>query len=79
MTKPYLDYYCHWAKLRIISKVEIPDREPRFVVYRYKVQKQKRFLWWNYWRTVLSCNKRNLAKEVYYELMNQAREKQNAK
>lgn len=71
--KPYLEYYCQWAKLRVISKVEIPDSEPRFMVYRYKVQRQKRFLWWKWWHTELSCNSRKIAKEVYYELMNQAR------
>lgn len=73
--KPYLEYYCQWAKLRVISKVEIPDSEPRFMVYRYKVQRQKRFLWWKWWHTELSCNSRKIAKEVYYELMNQARKK----
>lgn len=75
MSKPYLEYYCHWAKLRVISKIESPDSEPQCFVYRYKVQKQKRFLWWKYWHTELSCNSRKIAKEVYYELLNTARDK----
>ncbi len=68
------EYSC-WAKLRVIRKVELPDREPQCIVYRYKVQRQKRFLWWKYWHTELSCTNARIAKEVYYELLNQAREK----
>lgn len=72
-----LKYYCHWAKLRVISELEIPDSEPQYNVYRYKVQTQKRFLWWKWWHTELLCNSRKIAKEVYYDLMDQAREKRN--
>lgn len=70
-----LNYYSHWAKIRVISKIEIPDSELRCVVYRYKVQRQKRFLWWKWWKTELSCNNRKIAIEVYHELLNKAREK----
>lgn len=75
MSKYSILEYSYWGKLRIIRKVEIPDREPQCVVYRYKVQRQKRFLFWKYWHTELSCNSRKLAREVYFELMDQIREK----
>lgn len=71
--KPYLEYYSQWAKLRIISKMTLQDNEPG--CYLYWVQRQKRFLWWKWWHTELSCNSLKIAKEVYYELMNQARDK----
>lgn len=71
----YLENYSQWAKVRVISKIETPDSEPRCIVYRYKVQRQKRFLWFKWWHTELSCTNRKIAKEVYNELISQARER----
>lgn len=72
-----LEYYCQWAKLRVVSDIESCDHVTNIRVYRYKVQTQKRFLWWKWWHTELSCNSRKIAKDVYYELMDRIREKRN--
>ncbi len=64
-----LENYSNYRGLRIISRLERADSEPRFCINVYKVQVHSKFMGIAYWRTVLKTTNGKIAKELYYDLL----------